>query len=82
MAVIITNRELPYSCINCWNKADCDYYDRYLRDPHFKHPNCPLKSTDEMIAEIEDTYINNCDYSYQTAVDIIHKFTDKEQESD
>ena len=78
MAVIITNRELPYNCMNCWNKSDCDYYNRYLHDSYFKHPNCPLKSTDDMIEEIEETYINNCDFNYRTAIDIINKYCDKE----
>lgn len=36
------------------------------------------KKIDEIIAEIEETYINNCDFNYQIAIDIINKYCNKE----
>ena len=78
--------DMPKSCYECrfsepaYSGNRCDNmvghtYGEILTD---RVKNCPLKSADEMIAEIEETYINNCDFNYQTAIDIIHKYCDEE----
>ena len=86
MAVIDTSMDMPKTCEECpycdGDNATCDKGVlipwRAFDVENYRNTNCPLKSTDEMIDEIEDTYIDNCDYNYQTAVDIIHKYCDKE----
>lgn len=89
MSVIITDMNMPKGCSDCkctyndWMGetrccfgAKCIYWDHVPKD-------CPLKSADEMIKEIED-YAND-QYSEgeyiaeNTVLDIIHKYTDKEQ---
>ena len=87
MAVIDTSMDIPSECLDCdyVRKIDsttykCEKLDKYFMvktNNDFKLMDCPLKSTDEMIAEIEETYINNCDFNYQIAIDIIHKYCDK-----
>ena len=90
MAVIITDIDMPKSCMDCpLTYLDCGDDAYFGRNEHRcvfdgsciegdrseRQYDCPLKSTDEMIEEIEETYINNCDFSYPIAIDIIYKYT-------
>lgn len=54
MAVIVTNRDKPQSCEKCWNSSNCELYKPHPSEWGYIHieKDCPLKSTDEMIAEI------------------------------
>ena len=49
MAVIITDMDMPKSCLLCWYKVHCNFFNPYLTDIQFKHTNCPLKSADEYV---------------------------------
>ena len=89
MAVIITNMDMPKHCFTVENTrfkycklyGICEYKDiRYGFIPN----DCPLKSTDEMIAEIEEksfvdydeTYTDNgkCLVTEDDVLEIINKY--------
>lgn len=79
MAVII-DMDMPINCVDCDRR-----YIRGLLDCKLifsgcancgRHPNCPLKSTDEMIEEIEDYKIMQNPTGY--ILNVIHKYCGKE----
>ena len=91
MGVIIPDIDMPKNCETCkfssYHDGD-DYCDLYKimhgyawRAKDVKWDNdCPLKSTDEMIAEIEEQYAKfKLKTSPLSIFNIIHKYTDKEQ---
>ncbi len=67
----------------------CDLYDvcpkRDIYNEYYKSKDCPLRSTDDMIAEIKNdafsTFGNTRILSYQRVMDIIRKYT-KEQNNE
>lgn len=84
MGIIRNDIDLPNNCVECEEKgirggcrlifsgcANCG-----------RHPNCPLKSTDKLIEEINIIGSTGwLDISTEEMIDIIHKYTDKEQEN-
>lgn len=78
MAVIITDMVLPKDCMCCRFRTNlniCRVTNKWC-----KAKPCPLKSADEMIAEIDIVYIGYR-HAYEVAHDyksIIHKYCDKE----
>ena len=90
MAVIITNMDMPKSCYDCWLKRSCKnaHVNGWLCNR--RDDDCPLKSTDEMITQIEncsETYVAGWDGKRsktakemkQDILEIIHKYCEKEQ---
>lgn len=93
MSVIITNMDMPKSCYDCWLKRSCKnaHVNGWLCNR--RDDDCPLKSTDEMIAEIgvckteNEMRIAERDYKsrlwisgiFSEVISIIHKYCDKEQ---
>lgn len=79
MAVIDTSMDFPSNCGNCIRKHSC-IHARWIHDKRDK--NCPLKSTDEMIAEI-DNLPSELSHDGRRLIrkirvfDIIHKYCDK-----
>ena len=82
MAVILTNMDIP---VNCWecdlnNGHFCDITSNSIEDfmnVEEREKECPLKSTDEMIAEIEKLRgcsCNNSDGIIDDVVDIIEEY--------
>lgn len=65
MAVIDTSMNMPKGCLKCEYHDDvvgfCRKIKRYTNacfSETDKNPHCPLKSTDEMIAEIKEEYFD------------------------
>ena len=59
MAVIVTGKDIPKSCQNCWN-ASCYFYGKewttIAQNKSYKTHRacpCPLVSSDEMVFELE-----------------------------
>ncbi len=89
MAVIITDMDMRKACLD-EEELICPLYDRCRRkgiSVGYSLPNnCPLKSTDEMIAEIHDKDLDlrYCGHNLMVVdcIDIIHKYCDKEQNNE
>lgn len=89
MAVIITDMDKPKRCIECPMHENSNDYCKFRHDfsCFVRAKNaCPLRPADEMIKEIEKlsnanpSYWNTCDVvDREDVLDIIHKYTDKEQ---
>lgn len=82
MAVII-DMDMPNGCIECPLFADvfnsCPF--GHIDDASHRLDNCPLKSTDEMIAEIKNikTIGNTWELAVkEEVIDILNKYCDKE----
>lgn len=95
MAVIITDMKFPKRCLDCQlmgrEKMYCQLHPRknlnVIRVVSERPEWCPLKSTDEMIAEIEELEAHEHDFEgyYECQNDvlgIIHKYCDKENTDD
>ena len=92
MAVIITNMDMPLCCKECCvfdgEYGECRYSSnvKITWDEEDGRPkDCPLKSTDEMIEEIEKLHawgdqFGNVYVTFEAVMDIIHKYCDKESE--
>lgn len=82
MAVIITDMDMPRSC------PECQFFKNgngLVCPLTCNNGDCPLKSADEMIAEIEtdmswDMYDENGNETdlHKRLMSIIHRYTDKE----
>lgn len=105
MAVIITDMDMPKSCSECsmfddrWDYPTC-FITRKSSGYNFpilekRMVFCPLKSTDEMISEIEDynvrqnfdgrvtmEYMVGVTRGLDLSADIVHKYCDKEQNNE
>lgn len=105
MAVIDTSMKFPSDCWECENRINetsndygswcecCRTGTKINLLLHEKPSDCPLKSTDEMIAEIEekihkDPWMNHTrterdrNEAFLECLDIIHKYCDKEQKDE
>lgn len=87
MAVIITDMDMPKGCWGCKYMKAYDpetdkcmllgtKFDDRLDLLTSRLKDCPLKSADKMIKEIEE--YNNPLIGKNVVLDIIHKYTDKE----
>ena len=93
MAVIITDMDMPLTCEKC-EYPKCVLYktswytvgNDSLNYTTERYRDCPLKSTDGMIAEIEHMvfrpYEGRDMLDRNDVINIIHKYCDKEQNND
>ena len=81
MAVIDTSMDMPKSCFECEKKSTCNFglWNGWIDDK--RDDDCPLKSTDEMIAEIEQLKVWNDGETVikYGSLTIIQKYCDKEK---
>lgn len=78
MAVIRNDIDLPVNCVECDEmgiRGDCRLIFSGCANCG-RHPNCPLKSADEMLKEINDYKIMV--HPTQYILSVIHKYIDKE----
>lgn len=88
MAVIITNMDMPKCCGDCpFLKSGYGHCELGIKIAFLskKASDCPLKSADEMISEIEDEYFDVYVFAREITtrdgiLKIIHKYCDKESE--
>lgn len=89
MALIITDMDVPANCYECElnNYHFCNVTGDEIENDWqdcTKPDDCPLKSADEMIEEINNK-IKELDWTQKIVgeiSDIIHKYCDKEQNND
>ena len=83
MAVIDTSMDMPKSCYECPKRNVCSFARWNGWIDNKRDEDCPLKSADEMMAEIDNMpfYIDGYDIEYISKAklnNIIHKYCDKE----
>ena len=69
MAVIITNRQMPKSCIRCWHNMNCEYWEQTVEG--YRNKNCPLKSADDFVSREIVRRIIDSPRSKQQMLDIL-----------
>lgn len=97
MAVIDTSMDMPSSCATCKRGFVNDYFshgychklNKYFDKDKYKTCrlyDCPFKSTDELITELENegfhTFSKTRIMSYTRVMEIVSKYCDKERNND
>lgn len=83
MAVIDTSMNLPKSCALCKYNSNCEYWEQTVEG--YKNKNCPLKTTDDMIAEIKGNFdkhgiVSLYNKGINDTLEVVRRYCDKEQE--